>query len=398
MAPVVALAVGRGTGAELATVFEQALHRIAQLHSTAVEITRSPRTYHSYVSLREEVADTERIRRLTQEDAEHYERFCRDQARNGVPAVFRTAINAQSLYLVRQRLQAVKVEPITAGTASLLLVRDEAQGFYTGENRHSPGVVTRTMEFSRDTTRAVLEYALRRARRHWPDGGPQRIVMAYKFHLLDGALDDWVRELSDRLGVDVELFQPDTVNRNLITHGPADRTVIVAGNEWADIMHVVLLDRYGSERQENRCTENVHLHPELAELVEYQTVHGSADDLAGKDTVNPVATLRAAAVIAERHAGCPGAVAALEAALAAVGRQGISTPDLGGRHSTTEVAAAVLDALAAPQAPDHARVAVGTAPGTAPDTAIGTAIGTAPDTAIGTAADATVGAHPGPAA
>ncbi|MFB7906029.1 hypothetical protein ACFC1T_06355 [Kitasatospora sp. NPDC056076] len=60
MAPVVARAVGRGTGAELATVFEQTPHRIAQLHDTAVEITRSPRTYHSSVPLREEAADTER--------------------------------------------------------------------------------------------------------------------------------------------------------------------------------------------------------------------------------------------------------------------------------------------------------------------------------------------------
>ncbi|MBO1417073.1 isocitrate/isopropylmalate family dehydrogenase [Streptomyces sp. FH025] len=354
MKPVVALAVGRGTGAELAIVFERALHRIAELHGTEVEIARSPRTYHSYVSLRQEVADIGRIRDLTEEDAAHYERFCREQARRGVPAVFRTAVNAQSLYLVRRRLQAVKVEPISAGTAELLLVRDEAQGFYTGENRHSPGVVTRTMEFSREITLKVLEYAVRRARREWPDGGPARVVMAYKFHLLDGALDDWVRGISGQLGVEVGLFQPDTVNRNLITHGPEDRTVIVAGNEWADIMHVVLLDRYGSERQENRCTENVHLHPDLGEFTEYQTVHGSADDLAGKDTVNPVATLRAAAVIAERHAGCAGAVAAVEAALAAADGRGVRTPDLGGRQSTTAVVDAVLDALVLGTPVDHA--------------------------------------------
>ncbi|MFE7562227.1 isocitrate/isopropylmalate family dehydrogenase [Kitasatospora sp. NPDC057500] len=347
MKPAVGLAVGRGTGAELAAVFERVLHRIASLYGAGVEIVRSPRTYHSYVSLREEVGDIERIRALTEEDARHYERFCRERARLGTTAVFRTAVNAQSLYLVRRRLQAVKVEPIAAGDGSLLLVRDQAQGFYTGENRHAPGVVTRTMEFSREITGKVLEFAVRRARRLWPDGGPARVVMAYKYHLLDGALDDWVGEIARGLGVEVRLFQPDTVNRNLITHGLGDRTVVVAGNEWADIMHVVLLDRFGGERQESRCTENVHLHPELRELVEYQTVHGSADDLAGKDTVNPVATLRAAAAIAERHAGCPGAVAAVETALAAAEQRGVRTPDLGGRHSTTAVVDAVLDALAA---------------------------------------------------
>ncbi|WNI18767.1 isocitrate/isopropylmalate family dehydrogenase [Actinacidiphila sp. ITFR-21] len=345
-APRIALAVGRGTGPDLAPVFERVLYRITRTHGTRVEVVRSPQLYHSYVSLRAEAAGTAEIARLTARDAAHYERFCREQAASGVRAVFRTAINAQSLYLVRQRLAAVKVEPLTAGTARMLLVRDQAQGFYTGVNRHTPGKVVRTMEFSRAVTEQVLRYAVRRARALWPDG-PSRVLMAYKYHLLDGTLDDWTDDLSARLGVAFELFQPDTVNRNLIAHGPEDRTVLVAGNEWADIMHVVLLDRYGAERQENRCTENVHLAPELHELTEYQTVHGSADDLAGRDTVNPVATIRAAARIAERHAGCPGAEAAVEAALVGVQARGIRTPDLGGESGTTAVVDAVLAELGA---------------------------------------------------
>ncbi|OKJ09069.1 isocitrate/isopropylmalate family dehydrogenase [Kitasatospora sp. CB01950] len=343
-APLIALAVGRGTGPDLAPVFERVLRRITRLHGVEAELVRSPRLYHSYVSLRAECADTAEIARLTALDAEHYERFCREQAAAGVRAVFRTAINAQSLYLVRRRLAAVKVEPLSANGARLLLVRDQAQGFYTGENQHTPGTVVRTMEFSREVTGQVVRYALRRARDLWPEG-PARVQMAYKFHLLDGALDDWRAELSAELGIEIALFQPDTVNRNLITHGPEDRTVLVAGNEWADIMHVVLLDRYGSERQENRCTENVHLHPELHGLTEYQTVHGSADDLAGLDTVNPVATIRAAARIAERHANCPGAEAAVETALAAAQARGVRTPDLGGTTGTTETVDAVLKEL-----------------------------------------------------
>lgn len=342
--PAIGLAVGRGTGAELAAVFERVLDGIGRLYSVGIDVVRSPRTYHSYVSLKAE-SGIERVRELTREDAEHYERFCRTRADLGTTAIFRTAINAQSLYLVRQRLQAVKVDVIAAGDTSLLLVRDEAQGFYTGENEHSPGLVTRTTTFSREITEKVIAFALERAGREWPDGRIDQIVMAYKFHLLDRALDDWVAEISARHGVEIKLFQPDTVNRNLIEYGPSARTLIIAGNEWADIMHVVLLDRFGSERQENRCTENVHLHPDVAGLVEYQTVHGSADDLAGRDTVNPVATVRAAAAIAERHAGCAGAVRVVERALEAVVDRGIATPDLGGRHSTTEVVDAILDAL-----------------------------------------------------
>ncbi|WP_411082802.1 isocitrate/isopropylmalate family dehydrogenase [Streptomyces sp. cmx-18-6] len=351
MKPVIGLAVGRGTGPEVAAVFERVLGALARLHGTEIGVLRSPRTYHSYVSLKAE-GDGEAVRRLTEEDAAHYEEFCRTQAALGTPVIFRTAINAQSLYLVRQRLQAVKVDalPAGAGAASLLLVRDQAQGFYTGENQHLDGVVRRTMEFSRDLTEKVLSYAVGRAWQQWPDAGPERIVMAYKFHLLDGALDSWVTDVAGRYDVPVRLFQPDTVNRNLITHGFGDRTVVVAGNEWADIMHVVLLDRFGSDRQENRCTENVLLHPEVRGLTEYQTVHGSADDLEGLDRVNPVATVRAAAAIAERYGGCLGAAEAVERALTSLAGQGVHTPDLGGRHSTTAVVDALLEALEAERA------------------------------------------------
>lgn len=339
--PAVALAVGRGTGPELADVFTAALTRIGHLFSVEIEISRSPRTYHSYFSLKDE-GGIEEIRRLTHEDAGHYERFCREQARAGVTAVFRTAMNAQSLYLVRERLQAVKVDLVAP---SLLMVRDQAQGFYTGENHHGPGTVTRTTVFSREITEKVIAFALGRAREEWPGAGPDRIVLAYKFHLLDGAFGAWVADIAARHGVRVELCQPDTVNRNLIEHGLTGRTLVVAGNEWGDVMHVVLLDRFGGARQEDRCTENIHLHPDVAGLVEYQTVHGSADDLAGTGRVNPTATLRSAAAIAERHAGCPGAIAALERALRAAGDRGVGTPDAGGPHSTDEVLTAVLAEL-----------------------------------------------------
>lgn len=339
MEPVIGLAVGRGTGPELADVFEQVLAALGRLHGKEIHVRRSPRAYHSYFTL-EATGDVER---LTRQDARHYEEFCRDLASGGVTALFRTAINAQSLYLVRERLRSVKVDAI----GPLLLVRDQAQGFYTGTNAHDDGVVERTMVFRRDLTAEIIEFALRAAERHWPGQGPDRIVMAYKFHLLDGAFGRWVAEIAARLGVRITLCQPDTANRNLVEHGLGQRTLLIAGNEWADIMHVMLLDRFGRQRQENRCAENHHLHPDVVGLVEYQTVHGSADDIAGRNEVNPTATIRAAAAIAERNAGCTGAVDAVERALESLRDNSVGTRDVGGRHGTTGVVEALLDELAA---------------------------------------------------
>lgn len=38
---------------------------------------------------------------------------------------------------------------------------------------------------------------------------------------------------------------------------------MIVGNEWADIMHVVLLNMFGLGVQETRCTENLYLHPDV---------------------------------------------------------------------------------------------------------------------------------------
>ena len=111
----VGLAVGHGTGPELADVFEKVIHQLAGRRSVQVQITRSPKIYHSYFSLlsagkygtansQDVIADE------TMRDVAHYQRFCEEQALQGTCAIFRTAITAESLYLVRQHLEAIKVE------------------------------------------------------------------------------------------------------------------------------------------------------------------------------------------------------------------------------------------------------------------------------------------------
>ncbi|KAA9166494.1 isocitrate dehydrogenase [Amycolatopsis acidicola] len=340
----IGMAVGRGTGAELAATFERITARLGDIYARKPVITRSPRTYDTYHSLLPEL-DVGRIKAATAEDAGHYEAFCRAQAARGVTAIFRTAINAQSLYLVRERLHAVKMDALDSGPVSLLLVRDQSQGFYTGTNTHEDDAVSRTFRFSKETTEKIVSFALGQARLHWGDEPPDRVLMPYKFHLFDGALSNWVNDISRRYGVAIELCQPDTANRNFLAGGLSGRLLVIGGNEWADIMHVVLLDWLGLGRQETRFTRNVYLHPGLSRLVEFQTVHGSADDLEGKDMVNPTATVRAAAAIMERHAGCAGAEERVEQALGRLTEQGLMTADMGGRGTTTSVVNALCEQL-----------------------------------------------------
>ena len=77
----------------------------------------------------------------------------------------------------------------------------------------------------------------------------------------------------------------------------------------------------------------------------FEPAHGSAPDIAGQDRVNPTSMLLSASRMLE-YLGKPGASHALEAALAAVIREGEdTTPDLGGAAGTQRMATAVADKL-----------------------------------------------------
>ena len=216
-----------------------------------------------------------------------------------------------------------------------------------GSNKHnvSKESVSRTCEFSKALTERIIAYSINRADELWGARTIDSVNLVYKFHLFDGIFSIWAEEWSKKFGLKINFVQPDTANRNLLAFGIRGHHLMIAGNEWADIMHVILLNMFGQGAQEARCTENVYLYPGLHDLSEYQTVHGSADDIAGKGVVNPSATLRAAAAILERHAGCKGIEEAMDRTLLILQRRGALTPDQGGNKSSTEVVDSVLDIL-----------------------------------------------------
>jgi isocitrate/isopropylmalate dehydrogenase len=76
----------------------------------------------------------------------------------------------------------------------------------------------------------------------------------------------------------------------------------------------------------------------------FESVHGSAPDIAGRGVANPTGTIRSAAMMLD-HMGLGGEAARLERAVARVYRDGKTlTPDQGGTATTREVALAVLAA------------------------------------------------------
>ncbi|KAE8131048.1 hypothetical protein BDV38DRAFT_276288 [Aspergillus pseudotamarii] len=355
------VAIGHGTGRELTVVFKKVIQELARPHSLQVDFIESSRIYHSYHSLTTSSGEKDLIQHIadeTTQDAEEYRKFCETATANGIAAIFRTAIHAQSLYLVRDQLKAVKIEHFNLGNSNaLLFIRDEAQGFYAGENEYCNGrySITRTSAFTRSTFDQIFEYALERAKEEWGVANvPKAVTLVYKFHLFDGVFQAWAPHWQRRFGIELDFIQPDTMNRNLMASGIQGRRIIIAGNEYADIIQPVFLRWFSNATIETMCAENVYLCPRLYRLTEYQTVHGSADAITGQGLVNPFATIRAAAAILERHGGCPGVgfQKQTERAIQTLLMKKLTTPDQGGSCSTDVVVGHFLRAIADPLALD----------------------------------------------
>jgi len=81
----------------------------------------------------------------------------------------------------------------------------------------------------------------------------------------------------------------------------------------------------------------------------FEPVHGSAPDIAGTGTANPLATFLSVAMMLRHGLGMPDQASVIEAAVDAALERGLRTPDLAGPDSATvgtdEMTAAVIEGL-----------------------------------------------------
>ena len=84
--------------------------------------------------------------------------------------------------------------------------------------------------------------------------------------------------------------------------------------------------------------------PERRHPSMFEPIHGSAFDITGKGIANPVASFWTASLMLE-HLGENAAAAGLMRAVERVCEEGVLTPDLGGKATTSEVTRAVCEAL-----------------------------------------------------
>ena len=204
-----------------------------------------------------------------------------------------------------------------------------------GEGRFAVKVV------SREGVARVARFTCELARRRKAQGHPGKITCITKSNVLrrsDGFFQEIVADtVRGYPELTFEHFYVDDGARRLVRF-PQSMDVVLAMNLYGDI-----LSDLGAE-----VAGGLGLAPSACygpNWAYFESVHGSAPDIAGRGIANPTATILSAAMMLE-HVGLAAEGARLEAAVGAVYRDGARlTVDQGGKATTKEFCQAVLSAL-----------------------------------------------------
>jgi tartrate dehydrogenase/decarboxylase / D-malate dehydrogenase len=277
----------------------------------------------------------------------------------GAPTVS-DAISARELILpLRQRLgQYVNLRPmrLLPGIGSplagrgpadidMICVRENSEGEYCGiGGRVHAGTPHETVEqtgvFTRQGIERIARYAFTIAQ-----GRPRKMLAsATKSNALQHAMVFWdevVGGVAKKFPeVEYRKYHVDALCARMITH-PQTLDVIVASNLFGDILTDIGSAISGSLG----VGPGGNINPDRTTPSMFEPIHGSAPDIAGKGIANPVAAIWAGAMMLDHLGERAAHDSILQAIEKVIGEGRIKTADLGGKATTKEMAAAVVDAF-----------------------------------------------------
>lgn len=266
-------------------------------------------------------------------------------------------ITLAPLVQIRQRfdqyacLRPVKLWPGVRGVLAgkgpseidFLVLRENSEGEYVdaGARFHVGQPDEFAMQTAIHTRRGVeriLRFGFEQARQR-----RRRLTMVTKSNAQRYAFVMWDEILEQVRGdypdVVAEKQHADAVAMNFV-RCPERFDVVVASNLFGDL----LTDLGGILGGGLGLAPSTNTNPERQFPSMFEPVHGSAPDIAGHGIANPVAAILSAAMMLA-WLGETTAAIRIEQAVAKALRTGASTPDLGGRLTTCEMANAVLSEL-----------------------------------------------------
>ena len=220
----------------------------------------------------------------------------------------------------------------------LVVVRENTEDLYSGlEHVVVPGVVESLKIITEKASTRIAKFAFEYARRH----GRQRVTAVHKANIMklsDGLFLKCAQRVA-RDYPDIEYREQivDAACMRLVTD-PRAFDVLLLENLYGDIVSDLCAGLVGGLGFVPGA--NYGRHGAI-----FETVHGTAPDIAGKGIANPVAAIKTGALLLD-YLGYGSAGDRIRTAVNAVLRAGrVVTPDIGGKAETTEMTAAVIRAL-----------------------------------------------------
>jgi isocitrate dehydrogenase (NAD+) len=217
----------------------------------------------------------------------------------------------------------------------LVVVRENTEGLYSGiEHEVIPGVVESLKIITEKASTKIAKFAFDYARRH----GRKKVAAVHKANIMklsDGLFLDCARKMSRQYKA---IAFSDVIVDNACLQGvidPGKFDILLLENLYGDIVSDLAAGLVGGLG----VVPGANLGDTHAL---FETVHGSAPDIKGKNIANPAAMIQAAVMMLD-HVSEKAAARRISAALEKVLIEGaIRTPDLGGNATTKKFAEAII--------------------------------------------------------
>ena len=247
--------------------------------------------------------------------------------------------------------QAISIRPVylypgvkspiagkAAGQIDIVIFRENVEGEYAPVGgRLYPGTphetVIQTGVFTRRGTeriiRAAFEYCVRRNKKNKVTSVTKSNAQAFSMVFWD---EVFVDVAADYPQIETESLLVDRASMDLV-RWPENFDVVGASNLFGDILSDIAAVVTGSMG----LAASANINPEKEFPSMFESVHGAAFDIAGKNLANPLATISACALMLE-HLGQQDAAQKVDAAVArSLEERKVVTGDLGGSASTSQV-------------------------------------------------------------
>ncbi len=234
---------------------------------------------------------------------------------------------------------------VNDGELDWVIVRENSEGEYAGQGgRSHPGlpleVATDVSIFTRAGVERIIRFAFELAQSR-----PRKLLtVVTKSNAQRHGMVLW-----DQIASEVAKDFPDVTWDKMLVDAmtvrmvmdPGSLDTIVATNLHADILSDLAAALSGSIG----VAPTANLNPERETPSMFEPIHGSAFDITGKGTANPVATFWTAAMMLEHLGEKPAADRLMHAVETVTANPELHTPDLGGNATTRKVTDAVMEAL-----------------------------------------------------